>query len=172
MSKPTDDMREWAAQRNNRAQPFPYTYPQMPPQFRRCKCISKFLLLAEYVADVIAMLSLLAVGVLHWLFGGSITDGAVVVCALLFMLTFPLWFLFRLLRCTPRLYWHCPGCKEKFPYYKPVRYRDVLVHEECLREMKFLHIPYVQPKLCPLIIPSECPYCRKKFWAQEKGLEG
>ena len=27
-----------------------------------------------------------------------------------------------------------------------------------------LHIKYVKPKFCPLIIPSVCPECRRKFF--------
>ena len=42
---------------------------------------------------------------------------------------------------------------------------SVITGEDCLRELKFRRIPYVQPKFCSLILPSECPYCGKKFFA-------
>lgn len=75
---------------------------------------------------------------------------------------------FRLLQLTPRLYWHCSVCRERFPYYKPTRYGNHLVGEDCLRELKFRRISYVQPKFCSLILPSECPYCGKKFFEYRK----
>lgn len=170
LKQQSDDMLEWMTQRNNRAQSFPYTYPQLPPLFRRYCRISKFLYLARFWTGIMWMLGLLAVGVLHWLFGRSASDGTTAVCILLSILFLVLWYVIRLLQLTPRLYWHCPVCQGKFPYYKPARYRDNMVQEDCLRELKFLHIPYVQPKFCLLILPSECPYCRKKFFAQGEGV--
>ena len=165
MKKEQDDMREWMTQRANRAQPFSYTYPELPPRFRRWCGISRFLCLAEFWSGNIAALSLLVMGVLHWLLGRPASDGTLAVFALLSGLFFVLWWAFRLLRLTPRLYWHCPVCRERFPYYKPARYSVHLAKEDCLRELKFRRIPYVQPKFCSLILPSECPYCGKKFFA-------
>lgn len=171
MKREWDDMQEWMTLRDNRAGPFFYTYPELPPRFRRWCGISRFLCLAGFWTGGIAALGLLVVGVLHWLFGRPASDGTLAVFALLSGLSFLLWWVFRLLQLTPRLYWHCPVCRERFPYYKPVRYGNRLVKEDCLRELKFRRIPYVQPKSCSLILPSECPYCGKKFFAQRKKVE-
>lgn len=171
MKRNWDDMQEWTTQRTNLAEPFFCTYPELPPQFRRWCGISKFLCLAGVWAGGIAALGLLVVGVLHWLLGRPASDGTLAVFALLSGLPFLLWWVFRLLRLTPRLYWRCPVCRERFPYYKPVRYSDHLVREDCLRELKFRRIPYVQPKFCSLILPSECPYCGKKFFAYREEEE-
>ncbi len=168
MKKEWDDMQGWMTQQDNRAEPFFYTYPELPPRFHRWRSISRFLCLARLWVGNAALLGLLAVGALHWLFGRPISDGTLAVFVLLFGLSFILWWVFRLLQMTPRLYWHCPVCRERFPYYKPVRYSDRLVGEDCLRELKFRRIPYIQPKSCSLILPSECPYCGKKFFVYRK----
>mgnify|MGYP002509917488 CR=1 FL=1 len=161
-------MQEWMTRRANRARPFSYAYPELPPQFRRWRGISRLLCLAGFWTGSIAALGLLAAGALHWLFGRPASDGTLAVIALLSGLSFILWWVFRLLQLTPRLYWHCPVCRERFPYYKPTRYGDHLVGEDCLRELKFCRIPYVRPRFCSLILPSECPYCGKKFFEYRK----
>ena len=76
-------MREWMTQRANRAQPFSYTYPELPPRFRRWCGISRLLCLAGFWTGSITALGLLAVGALHWLFGRPASDGTLAVFALL-----------------------------------------------------------------------------------------
>lgn len=69
--------------RANRAQPFSYAYPELPPQFRRWRGISRLLCLAGFWTGSIAALGLLAAGALHWLFGRPASDGMLAVIALL-----------------------------------------------------------------------------------------
>ena len=79
-----------------------------------------------------------------------------------------LWFFIRLLRKTAKLFWRCPCCRQPFPYYAPDGRVDALREKDCYASLRHLRIPYVKTKLCPLVIPSECPSCRRKFFEMEQ----
>lgn len=41
--------------------------------------------------------------------------------------------------------------------------------KECYHTLRYLRIEFVKAKLCPLVIPSECPWCQRKFFAIQGG---
>ena len=51
-----------------------------------------------------------------------------------------------------------------FPYYAPDGRHEEMRNKECCYTLRQMRIGYVKTKLCPLVIPSECPACRRKFF--------
>ncbi len=161
MKRAMGDLEVWTEQRENEAKPFPYTYPQMPPRLRRCCGWFNALFLLEWCGGGLMILPG-AVGCILLVApqAGQMFDlaAAVGVTGLVLFLTC------RLMRRTPRLFWHCPCCGAAFPYYAPSHFSDVLKEAEKLQEMDHLRIPYVKTKFCPLVVPSVCPKCRATFF--------
>ncbi|MDE6455257.1 MAG: hypothetical protein K2L38_04975 [Dysosmobacter sp.] len=81
----------------------------------------------------------------------------------------PLSFLARWMRHTPGWFWRCPSCRQPFPCYTPDGKLDALRERDCLAGLRRLRIEVVKTKFCPLVIPSECPWCRRKFFAIQGG---
>ena len=167
LKRETDDFTEWSRNRANRAKPYPYVFPQMPPRFRRCCGLMRALLLLEYAFWATFALSCLAA------IGPCIRQeapGPLLSAGIL--LTVPLamvfWFLLRL----PRFFWRCPCCGQPFPYCVPTRGGHEWRNKDCLNELKFKRIPYHRPRLCPLAFPSSCPECGEKFFEMGKEKEG
>lgn len=161
-------MTDWRLRQENLAEPFPCVYPRMPPRFRRCRAFARGAFLLEW-GSVLAMILGSAVGGGGMLLQGeeALLEGwAAMLTVLALFVSLPLYFLSRLLRNAPRFYWRCPRCGLPFPYYAPppLRGMDVLREADCAYTMKRLRIKYVKEKFCPLIVPSECPECRAKFW--------
>lgn len=165
MSRPTqgrNDFEAWRELRENETKPFPYVYPQMAPRFRYCCIWLRALFLLEWCGISLMILAgtvgcvLLVVepqaGQLFDLVGTAFVAGLV------------LFLICRLLRHSPRFFWHCPCCGTAFPYYAPSHYSDVLKESDCLHKMEHLRIPYIRLKFCPLVVPSVCPECRAKFF--------
>lgn len=172
-----DDMADWRLRQENLAKPSPYVYPQMPPRFRRCRVFMRTLFLLEWSGVILMALSgLILCGVLLAC-GGEAFDSRLRGSALFallsagFMLSVPLALACRALRRTPRHFWRCPCCGLALPYYAPpLRGLDELREADCVYAMEHLRIRYVRPSCCPLILPSECPVCRAKFFGVPEGL--
>lgn len=174
MKKDWDDLGDWTLRQENQKKPFPYVFPQMPPGFRS-RCVwMRALFLLEWGCIFLFLLLILADGVLL-LFQKDETPlfsylGGLALGAL------ALWPFCKLLRHSPKFFWHCPCCGRPFSYYSPtitMRGADELNVKECLYEMEHLRIQYVQPKYCPLIVPTVCPNCGNKFFKKsEEGITG
>lgn len=76
----------------------------------------------------------------------------------------------RQLRRTVRLFWRCPCCRRPFPCYTPEGRGEALRERECCEALLQTGIGAVKPRLCPLVIPSECPWCRRKFFRLPEGV--
>ena len=158
MKRETDDLVEWSRGRANRAEPYPYVFPQMPPRFRRCCGLMRALLLLEYgSAALFAVSCLVAVPYVH-------REAPPPVLSAVVLLSVPLAMLFWFLQRIPRFFWRCRCCGQPFPYYAPTRGGDGWKNKDCLNKLNFKHIPYYRPRLCPLAVPSSCPECGKKFF--------
>lgn len=168
-------MANWRLRQENDSQSFPYVFPQMPPRFRRCCAFMRALLLLERCSAVLLVLGGLAWTVLLVVYGraglnafldsGLEANPFFVLCLAEVIAALPVMFLCRLFRQTPKWFWRCPCCGRLFPYYRPpMRGMDELAGADCLYEMQYLGIPYVKPKYCPLVAPSVCPKCGRKFF--------
>ena len=60
-----------------------------------------------------------------------------------------------------------PLLRTAFPYYAPDGRHEEMRNKECCYTLRQMRIGYVKTKLCPLVIPSECPACRQKFFKME-----
>ena len=171
MRRKEDDFAAYRQQQNNRAAPFSYIYPQMPPRFRWCRRFAQALFLIEWGGFVALVLSNFPAGVVALLWGKkALLEGVGAMAFLLSMVSFvllPLAFLARWLRHTAKLFWHCPCCGQPFPYYAPDGRHEEMRNRECCYTLRQMRIGYVKTKLCPLVIPSECPACRQKFFKME-----
>lgn len=164
MKRITDDLAAWTARQVHNTVPFPYTFPQIPPFFRHRCLFFKALTLLERGCMILLMLLISVTGI-RMLIKIEISHRAEQNTLFFMVLSLALWGLFRLLRHTPKQFWHCPHCKTPFPYYAPpLRGTDELKEFDCLQELERLHIPYFRPKCCPLVIPSICPVCKAKFF--------
>ena len=151
MKKPTDDIVNWRLQQENTVKPFPYVFPQMPLWFRRCCAFAKTVFLIQWGCFALFCLCSMVLFVPVIVFGKDVDLSAMTdhhhVC----------------FGFTPKLFWRCPCCRHPFPYYVPTR-GNSLKEKDCLMAIEGLHIKYVKPKFCLLIIPSVCPECRCKFF--------
>lgn len=140
----------------------------MPPRFRWCRRFAQALFLIEWGGFVVLVLSNFPAGVVALLWGKeALLEGVGAMAFLLSMVSFvllPLAFLARWLRHTAKLFWHCPCCGQPFPYYAPDGRHEEMRNKECCYTLRQMRIGYVKTKLCPLVIPSECPACRRKFF--------
>lgn len=171
MRREEDDFTVWRSRKENQASPFPHVYPDMPPRFRRCRRFTRTLFLLEWASLLTLIAGLLLEGVVI-LFRGiekPMGDREALAAGLMLLVLLPLWFLIRWLRHTPRWFWHCPFCRQPLPYYAPDGRHEEMWEKECYYTLCHLRIGYVQTKLCPLVIPSECPWCRRKFFAIQGG---
>lgn len=170
MKRPMDDIAKWRLQQENMSKPFPYVFPQMPPGFRRRCAFAKAVFLTQWGCFAVLFLVGMALFVPVVILGkdvewSTMTDSnpflgfLILIAALLFLLCF----LAVLFGFTPRIFWRCPRCGHPFPYYVPTR-GDNLRRKECLLAIEGMHIKYVKPKFCPLIIPSVCPECKCRFF--------
>ena len=171
MRQEKDDFTAWRRQQENRAVPASYVYPQMPLRFRWCRRFAQALFLIEWGGFVTLVLSTLPMGVVALFWGKeALLKGVMaLLLTLLFFVLLPLAFLARWLRHTAKLFWHCPCCGQPFPYYAPDGRHEEMREKECYYTLRHLRIEYVKTKLCPLVIPSECPWCRRKFFAIQGG---
>lgn len=168
MKRNDDDFAAWRVQQENASKPFLYVFPQMPPRFRRCCAFAKAVFLIQWGGFAVFALGsmILFVPAVVWdMDMSALTNGrpllsllvlAAAVSLLLYFLAFPF-------RYTPKLYWRCPCCGCRFPYYVLTR-GDRLREKECLFNLKGQHIKYAKLRFCPLIIPSVCPECKMKFF--------
>lgn len=174
MKKAADDIANWRLQQENLSKPFPYVFPQMPSRFRRCRRFVRALFLIERGSIWLFVLgSVLALSLMLLRGRGALLENSIFLrpTAALFFVLLPLSVLCRLLRNTPKFFWHCPCCGQPFPYYAPpLRGLDELKEAECLHSMEYLHIKYVKTRFCPLILPSVCPECRCKFFEMADGF--
>ena len=170
MRREEDDFTAWRRQQENRAAPFSYIYPQMPPRFRWCRRFAQTLFLIEWGGFVTLVLSTLPMGVVALFWGKeALLKGVMaLLLTLLFFVLLPLAFLARWLRHTAKLFWHCPYCGQPFPYYAPDGRHEEMRNKECYYTLRQMRIGYVKTKFCPLVIPSECPACRRKFLGMEQ----
>ena len=172
MRREEDDFTVWRQQQENRSTLPPYVYPDMPPRFRLCRRFTRALFLLEW-ASLLALIAGLLLEGTAILFRGIETpmgDREALAAGLMLLVLLPLYFLTRWLRHTPGLFWHCPFCRQPFPYYAPDGKREEMREKECYHTLRYLRIEYVKAKLCPLVIPSECPACRRKFFAIERAF--
>ncbi len=170
MKKPTDDIVNWRLQQENTVKPFPYVFPQMPVWFRRCCVFAKTVFLIQWGCFALFCLCSMVLFVPVIVFGKDVDLSAMtdhypflVLLVLVMAISLLLFFLGVLFGFTPKLFWRCPCCRHPFPYYVPTR-GDNLKEKDCLMAIEGLHIKYVKPKFCLLIIPSVCPECRCKFF--------
>lgn len=172
MKQEEDDFTAWRSQKENQVSPFPHVYPDMPPRFRRCRRFTQALFLLEWVSLLALIAGLLLEGavILFRRIETPMGDQEALAAGLMLLVLLPLYFLTRWLRHTPRLFWHCPFCRQPFSYYAPDGKREEMREKECYYTLRHLRIEYVKTKLCPLVIPSECPWCRRKFFAIESGF--
>ena len=172
MKREEDDFSAWRQRQKNQAAPFFYVYPQMPPRFRWCRRFAQALFVVEWGACWMFFLGsipiLFLVAVVPLLQGKE--AGTLPVNYLLLLL--PLRFLARWLRHTTKFFWHCPCCGQPFPYYAPDGRHEEMREKECYHTLWQLRIGYVKTRLCPLVIPSECPACKRKFFRIEDGNFG
>lgn len=168
MKRERDGLQEWYIQREHRAEPYPCAFPETPPRLRRRVRAGRCLYLL-------------------WLGGWALWLGSLLTCAPFWLMGWnappwpleaaglagpPVCLLLSLLRRTPRLFWRCPQCGQPFPYYTPGR-GDTLKNRACLNRMDDAHLFHHRPRLCPLVVPCECPRCRKKFYRPpEDGSRG
>lgn len=89
---------------------------------------------------------------------------------LMLLVLLPLYFLTRWLRYTPGMFWHCPFCRQPLPYYAPDGKHEEMREQECCHTLRYLRIEYVKTKLCLLVLPSECPWFRRKFFVIERAF--
>lgn len=68
------------------------------------------------------------------------------------------------------MFWHCPFCRQPLPYYAPDGKHEEMREQECCHTLRHLRIGYVKTKLCPLVLPSECPWFRRKFFVIERAF--
>lgn len=162
MKAANDDFEVWREQQEREKKPFPYVFPQMPPRFQHCCKWFKVLFLLEW-SCIILWIFAGVVGCVLMLMKSQAAD-LVDLIGSFFVALLLLWLVCRMLRHTPKFFWHCPCCKRPFSYYAPSHYSDVLKELKCLQEMEHLHIPYTQQKFCPLVVPSICPMCKTKFF--------
>lgn len=157
-----DDFALWRMRQENISKPFPYVFPQMPPRFRRGRRFIQTLFLIERVSACV----LIFVGLMGALFlFFQETERLSLIAGMAMILFLFIWLFCRLLRRTPKFFWHCPCCGFPFPYYAPhPRSSDDLKMADNLYLMERQHIEYVKTKFCPLAIPSVCPKCRRKFF--------
>jgi len=166
MRREEDDFAAYRQQQKNQAAPFSYIYPQMLPRFRWCRRFAQALFLLEWASLLTLIAGLLLEGAVI-LFRGIKTpmgDREAFAAGLMLLVLLPLYFLTRWLRHTPRLFWHCPFCRQPFPYCAPDGKREEMRNKECCYTLRQMRIGYVKTKFCPLVIPSECPACRRKFF--------
>ena len=171
MRREDDDFTVWRRQQENRVAPSPYVYPQMPPQFRWRRRFAQTLFLLEWGILLALIVGLLLEGVVILLRGieTPVGDREALAVGLMFLVLLPLWFLIRWLRRTPRWFWRCPCCEQPFPYYAPDGRHEEMREKECYYTLQQMRIGYVKTKFCPLVIPSECPACRRKFFQVNRG---
>lgn len=172
-------MADWRLRRENLAEPFPYVYPRMPARFRWRRGAARILFLLEWGCVAVTALSGLALCGVFAARGGRLSgfrlhEGALSArLTAAFILSLLLRPVCRTLRRAPKFCWRCPRCGLPFPYYAPpFRGLDELREEDCLHAMRRLRIPYVKQRFCPLILPSECPECRAKFFELPEGFPG
>lgn len=167
MKKTMDEFAKWRLQQENSTKPFPYVFPDMPPRFRRGCFLMKTIFLLELVSFGAAAFCICVFCIPMIVLGmdEAFANPFLAFFILAGMAALVFCFVMLLLGIAPRFFWHCPCCGEPFPYYVSRRSRqDMLKRKECLNAMKNLHIRYVQPKFCPLILPSVCPTCRARFF--------
>lgn len=63
MKREEDDFAAWRSRKENQASPFPYVYPDMPPQFRRYHRFTRTLFLLEWVSLLTLIAGLLLEGI-------------------------------------------------------------------------------------------------------------
>lgn len=168
MKRKDDDFQEWCIQREHRAEPYPCPYPGTPPRLRWRVRAGRGLYVLWLGSWLLWLGSLLASSpfmVLGW----NLPPAPLAVLGLIGPFVC---LLCSLLRRTPRLFWRCPWCGQPFPYYTPGR-GDTLKNRACLHRLDDLHMFHHKPRLCPLVVPSECPQCRKKYYRPpEDGAPG
>ena len=140
----------------------------MPPRFRRRSGLAGTLYLMEWGCTWTLVAGFIA-AIAAALFRGvdALGEGRpALLTGLLFFVLLPLRFLCRWLRNAPKFFWHCPCCGLPFPYYAPplLRGSDELKEADCLYSMEHLRIRYVKTRFCPLVVPSVCPECKRKFF--------
>lgn len=174
MKREEDDFAAWRRQQENRATPSSYVYPQMPPRFRWCRRFAQTLFVVELGAFfVLCFMGLIAVPIVLIQGEARFLDSWIFPLMEPLLFTFlPLGFLCRWLRHTAKPLWHCPCCGQPFPYYAPDGRHEEMREKECYYTLWQMRIGYVKTKLCPLVIPSECPSCRRKFFDIEDGVTG
>lgn len=160
MWTPPDDMQDWRIQKSHEAEPYPCRYPALLPCLSRRRTAMRTLQILQNTLCAAWFLSLFSCA-----FFLKLEHPPALLTLLVLGLPIPL-LICLVLRFLPELFWHCPVCKQPFPYYIPGRGlpRDRIRHKDCLEEILNQHIPYDKPKFCPLIVPSECPQCHKKFY--------
>ena len=153
MRREEDDFAAYRQQQKNQTAPFSYIY------------------LIEWGGFVALVLSNFPACVVALLWGKeALLEGVGAIAFLLSMVSFvllPLAFLARWLRHTAKFFWHCPCCGQSFPYYASKGRHEEMWNRECYYTIRQMRIGYVKTKLCPLVIPSECPACRQKFFKME-----
>ena len=166
MKQEEDDFTAWRQQKTNQATPALYIYPQIPPRFRWCRRFAQTLFLIEWGGFGALVLSTLPAGVVALFWGKeALLEGVMaLLLTLVFFVLLPLSFLARWLRHTAKFFWHCPCCGQPFPYYAPDGRHEEMREKECYCTLQQMRIGYVKKKLCPLVLPSECPACRRKFF--------
>lgn len=160
MNDQMDDFTVWRIRKDHLKEPFPYVFPDLPPRFRRLRALSRGVFLMQLGSSVVAIAGLLLSGIF---FFGRETEPPAFLEATVFCSIF-LAFLFTLLRFLPGIFWRCPCCKTKFPYYVPARYSDALRGKACISALEVQRIFFFKPRCCPLIFPSVCPVCKRKFF--------
>ena len=169
MKKADDDFSNWRLQQENMSKPFPYVFPQMPLRFRRCCTFMKTVFLIQWICFAAFCICSIVLFIPVVISGKNMEISAIenkplltffiVAAAISLSITFiavPFGF-------TPKLFWRCPCCGQPFPYYVSTR-GDNLKEKECLLIIKRQHIKYAKLKFCPLIIPSACPECNRRFF--------
>lgn len=160
MRKPADDFQAWYVQREHRDEPYPCGGPKgrSPLRWRVRAGQGLYVLwLGSWVLWLGSLLASSPFFVMGWDLPPAPLAAAGLAGPFVCLAC-------SLLRRTPRLFWRCPWCGQPFPYYVPARGLDKLKNRDSLDQLKDRHIYHCKPPLCPLVAPSECPQCRKKFF--------
>lgn len=165
MKRFMDDIESWRLQQENISNPFPYVFPQMPPRFRWCRCFTQALFVVQWGTVLVQCLGFILIIPLAFFLSADVLR---VMADLLFLLM-PLSFLARWLRHTARFFWRCPCCGQPFPYYAPDGKHEEMREKDCYATLQQMRIGYVKTKPCPLVIPSICPGCKRKFFEMVEG---
>lgn len=156
MDDGNDYLRKWQRKKKNEAQDYTYEYPGLPPYVRIHRAVNRCLFFLKWFSGYSCIVYLLAAGGVQYFFGKEVFGISFIVFMVIFFVSFVLLF-------VEETAWRCTGCGKGFPYYSVGRSR-ILKREDVMNSIMCSGIEYMKPRCCTLILPCECPYCKKKYF--------